>query len=240
MRILIITLYYEPLNNIAVTRIKAFKKYLTEFGHHVDILTRHYSEEDMNSSNLDIGLLDGDDLGGEYYKINDVIYSKFKTTNSKLSLSNKLPKGIKGLYNLNQLDVFHYSFVEFGIKAYEKEFKHHTHDLIIASSPAPAVLLLAKEIYKKFGVKWIADFRDSYISGKESKTILNAKKRALTKVLSSSSALLFVSEGMLELNKKYLNPKIFKKPHIIIRNGFYCANDKLDTKVLQQIKNIKS
>ncbi len=240
MRILLITLFYEPLNNIAVTRLKAFQKYLTEFGHEVDVLTRHYSKKDMHTSNLEKGMLAGDDFVGDYYKNGNIIYTKYKTLNSKLKFSNKLPKGIKGLYNLSQLDVFHYSFVEYGIKAYEDEFKNNKHDVIIASSPVPAALLLAKEINKKFGVKWISDFRDSYIMGDESPLFRMIKNKVLNKVIKSASGYLFLSDGMRDINMKVFNSLNKKKPQAKIYNGTSIfVEEDLDPVTVDKINDFK-
>jgi len=235
MRILLVTLFYEPLNNIAVTRLKAFNKYLTEFGHEVDVLTRHYSEDDILSSNLNKGMLAGDDFEGDYYKKGNVIYTKYKTTNSKLNFSNKLPKGIKGLYNISQLDVFHYSFVEYGVKAYQQEFSNNPHDIIIASSPVPAALLLAKQINEQFGVKWIADFRDSYFTDEDNISIRFFKRQVLNDTLKRSSGILYTSKWMLEDDLKLLSKAISKLPKEIIYNGFSKAENSHEEDIINSV-----
>src|SRR5690606_14459691 len=116
-------------------------------------------------------------------------------SNSKLDKSNRIPPGFRGLFNLKHIDVYHYSFVENGFKAYEARFSANPHDLIIASSPPPATLLLAKEIHRKFGVNWIADFRDSHIFSEDRSLIKRQKGKALNNLLGSAAGILFVSEG---------------------------------------------
>lgn len=240
MRILLLSLYYKPLNNIASTRIVAFKKHLEELGHHVDILTRHYSEIQLKTSNLSIAMIEGDDFDGDYYKKDGVIYCKYKSNNSKIKVSKKLPKGIKGGYNLLQLDVFHYSYVEYGLKAYEKEFSNNPHDVIIASSPPSVALLLAKELNKKFYIPWIADFRDSFIMGDESFFIKQMKIIALNRVLNSSRGFIFLSEGMKDICLNSFNNKNKNKPFSLIYNGTpIFLNEDLNLLIVDKINSLK-
>jgi glycosyltransferase involved in cell wall biosynthesis len=239
MRILILSLYYKPLNNIASTRITAFKKYLEELGHHVDVLTRHYSESQLKTSNLSIAMTEGNDFEGDYYKKGDIVYTKYSSLNSKKKLSNKLPKGIRGLYNLYQFDIFHYSYVEYGLKAYDKEFSNNPHDVIIASSPPSIVLSLAKELNLKYNIPWIADFRDSFILSEDTKKVKAIKKIMLNKMLKNSSGISFVSEGMKQQNLNFFNNKNKQIPNTIVYNGFIGSDDDIDIHVIEKFNALK-
>ena len=239
MRILLLSLYYKPLNNIASTRIVAFKKYLEEFGHQVDVLTRHYSENELKKSNLLIAMTNGDDFEGDYYKKGNVIYSKYKTTNSKLNFSKKLPKGIKGLYNLWQFDIFHYSYVEYGLKAFDEELSNNKYDFILASSPPPVTLLLAEKISKKYNIPWVADFRDSFILSEDTKKVKFVKKQTLNKVLKTSSGISFVSEGMKAQNLNFFNSKNQHIKNTIIYNGFISGSENVNQTVIDEFQTIK-
>jgi glycosyltransferase involved in cell wall biosynthesis len=239
MRILLVTLFYLPLNNIAVTRMLAFKKNLEELGHEVDVLTRHYNESDVNTSNLCKGMNSGDDFEGDFYLKNDVIYTKFSNSNSKLIKSEKLPKGIRGIYNLNQLDIYHYSFFTNAISAYAEVFKTGKHDIVIASTPVPACLQVGKRLCELYGMKWIADFRDSYVSGNENLITSYLKKRALNSVLSNCSGILFVSEGMKQQNEKVLNKANNKIPTELVYNGFSDNKTNINTGIIEEVKKIK-
>ena len=50
------------MNNIAATRLTNFTKYLRKFGHEVDVITRHYTSEDLAGSNLSVAMNAGDDI----------------------------------------------------------------------------------------------------------------------------------------------------------------------------------
>lgn len=239
MRILIVTLFYEPLNNIAATRLTNFTKYLRKLGHDVDVITRHYTKEDLAGSNLSVAMNAGDDIDDLYYKANGNIYTKYSVTNSKKSISNKLPPGVKGLYNLYHMDVYQYNFVENGLFAYEKEFGNNCHDIIIASSPPPAALLLAKELSSKYNIPWIADFRDSYIATEDRKIIQKIKSKTLNRVLKTSAGILFVSEGMKTQNLEVFSKSNKVIPSTIIYNGFEVDLSKINEDVIDKFNEIK-
>ena len=240
MRILILTLFYKPLNNIASTRSIAFKRYLEDLGHEVDVLTRHYSEENLKKSNLNVGLTESVVNEKSFYLKNDVIYTDFRKNNAKINFSQKLPNGIRGAYNLLHLDVYHYNFVENGLKAYDEFFSNKRHDIVIASCSPQAPLILASKIKEKYGVPWVPDFRDSFFMGNEKGLVKMIKSYSFNHFLNSSSGSIYVCEGMRDVNEKYLSTVNSSKPSKIIFNGFYNDETPVDSDVLLKFDKIRN
>lgn len=239
MRILILSLYYSPLNNIASTRVSFFSNYFTEQGHDVHVITRHYSKSNLENNNLDIGMSETDDLDGPYIVKDNTIYTAFKSENTITTKGQKLIKGVKGYYYQKKLDAFHYNYVENGFEAFKKELSHLNFDFILASSPPLAPTILAQQISEQYNIKWISDFRDSPILDEYSFMIRTVRIRAMRKLLASASGLLFVSPGMEKQNRKYLGEVIEKTPSTIIFNGFVSKDEILDEKVLTYFNEIK-
>jgi glycosyltransferase involved in cell wall biosynthesis len=137
------------------------------------------------------------------------------------------------------MDVYQYDFVESGVLAYRKEFSNKPHDIIIASNPPPAALLLAQKLNKLFNIPWVADFRDSYMATEDSNMIKSLKTKTLNRVLKSASGILFVSEGM-----KSQNIDVFTKfnktiPSDIIYNGFDLNESILEEDCIERFIEIK-
>ncbi len=219
MRILLLSLYYPPLNTIASFRLKAFEKYLTEAGHLVDVITRHYDDEQQKGQSMLLGKEPSKNFDEQYIKDANVIYTNFDTTNTKLSFSAKLPPGIKGIYNFLQLDVFHYGWIHYAMMAFEKEFKYNTYDYIVASYGPPIVMLLAKQLSKQYNIPYVIDFRDSYIDEKDQNYQLFIKKRMQHVFLKNASALLFSTDGMRTFFQKNATKKLKKIPSCTVYNG---------------------
>lgn len=239
MRILVLTLYYAPLNNIASTRITYFSEALRKNGHDVHVITRHYSEVEMLRSNLSIGLTNTPDLNIPYYKTDNVIYTRFDKKNAKTKFGKILPRGFRGYYFSKQLDAFHYSFVENGLIAFEQEFSNSKFDLILASSPPVSVLLLANKIGKKYNIPWIADFRDSPVLDENVGLIRKIRIKKINQLISGSNGVLFVSPGMKDLNLGFYNQKNQNLKHTVIYNGFVEPKEAIKPDVLDHFKQIK-
>lgn len=239
MRILLLSLYYSPLNNIASTRLTYFAEYLADKGHDVYVISRHYSESNLLHNNLEIGLSETDDLTVPYKVEGKAIYTAFSRNNQIIENGNKLVKGVKGYYFQKTLDAFHYSYVENGLTAFDNELSDLKFDFIVASSPPLGPALLAQKISEKYGIKWVSDFRDSPILDEYPFWIRKVRIRSLRKLLKPASGLLFVSPGMENQNNKYLGSVIQNIPSTIVYNGFFSKDEELDTNIIEQFKEIR-
>jgi hypothetical protein len=219
MRILFLTLYYPPLNTIAAYRAGAFEKYLTKEGHVVDVITRYYDEEQQKGNSMLLGAEDSKNFNKNYVRSNNVVYTNFIKNNSKLSFSKKLPPIIRGLYNYNVIDVFHFGWIPYMLDAYEKEFSKNKYDFIISSFGPPIMMLAANMLSKKSGTPFLIDFRDAYINEEDKGIHYFLKKRNQQKLLKHSAGLTFSTEGMKNYYLKRAGAEFMNKPTCIVYNG---------------------
>lgn len=219
MRVLLLSMYYPPLNTIAAQRISSFEKYLTKEGVAVDVITRYYDPEQQKGQSMFLGKEAAQNFKEDYIKIENVIYTNFDESNSKLSFSNKLPPVVKGLYNYSNVDVFHYGWIKYAEKAFENELSKNKYDFIISSYGPPISMLLAKRLSEKYNIPFLIDFRDSYIDEKDASYHLAMKKIIANKMLRKASGLVFSTDGM----KNYFSLKAPKHlasiPSCVVYNG---------------------
>lgn len=240
MRILITSLFYSPFNSIASFRVTNYADILRAKGHDVKVICRYFSPDKINVSDLSIGSQESDQINDTYVREGDVIYTAFSTSNSILKKGKLLPTGIKGYYYLKHIDAFHYSYVENGFKAFEKEFAQEKFDIILASSPPLATNLLAEKISKKYNIKWVPDFRDSPVLDEDGGFIRKVKIKGINKLLGSASGMIFVSPGMKDINRSFYIQKNKDKPFEIVYNGFHKSTSQVDENIISEFNRIKS
>lgn len=219
MRVLLLSMYFSPLNTIAAQRVNSFDKYLTQEGLIVDVITRYYDLEQQKGQSMFLGKEAARDFKEDYIKIKNVIYTNFDVVNSKLSFSNKLPPVIKGLYNYSNVDVFHYGWIKYSEKAFDKEFSKNKYDFIIASYGPPIVMLLAKRLSLKYKIPFLIDFRDSYIDEKDVSYHLIMKRMILSKTLKNASGLIFSTDGMKNYFSLKASGNLTSIPSCVVYNG---------------------
>jgi hypothetical protein len=217
MRILFLTLYYPPLNTIAVHRVKAFVDVFQQQGVTCDVITRYYDEEQQKGTDMHIGSHVSHGIHVPYYKEGNVIYTNFNPSNKALKVSKKIPAGLRGLYNYYKIDVYHYGWLQYVFEAFEKELKNNTYDFIIPSFGPPITLLAAKKLSEKFSIPVIADFRDIYIDERDRSGQLFLKKKVQHFLLKNTVGLNFATEGM----KDYFlhHTKLKSIPSAVTYNG---------------------
>jgi glycosyltransferase involved in cell wall biosynthesis len=231
MRILLLSLYYPPLNTIAAYRVEAFEKYLRSEGHVVDVITRYYDIDQRKGVSMFLGSEDPADFNEEYIKCENIIFSNFKRNNSKLITSKKLPPIIRGMYNYNNIDVFHYGWLSYMMNAYEKEFSKNKYDFIVSSYGPPVMFLAAKMISEKSKTPYIIDFRDSYIDERDKGLHLFFKKRIQKTIVGNSAGIVFSTEGMRDYFFSKAGRNLIGKPNRIVYNGIETDAD-FDEKVI--------
>lgn len=243
MRILLLSLYYPPLNTIAASRIGSFEKYLHSEGHTVDVITRYYDINQQKGESMFLGCEEPADFNEEYIRQENVVYSNFKRDNKKLLFSQKLPPIIRGLYNYFHIDVFHYGWLEYMMNAYEKEFSKNKYDFIISSYGPPVMLLAAKILSEKSKNPYIIDFRDSYIDERDKGVHLFFKERIQKKMLNNASAILFSTEGMKDYFFNKCNTDLKNKPSCVVYNGIDSEVDpnekSIDNDLIETFRKIK-
>lgn len=219
MRLLLLTLYYPPLNTIAALRISAFERYLKAQGHTVDVITRYYDEMQQKGQSMFLGSEAPENFNYPYIKKENVIYTNFDARNKRLLFSEKLPPIVRGLYNYSNVDVFHYGWVNYVFDAFEKELKQNHYDYIISSYGPPIAMLIARKLSEKYNIPYIIDFRDSFIDERNSFSQLYMKKQVQEHNLKNAAGLIFATDGMKQFFQKYASEQLKKIPSTVVYNG---------------------
>lgn len=246
-KVLIITYYWPPAGGAGVQRALKFAKYMPEFGWEPIILT----VENPESPTEDNSLLDDIPKECKIFKTKSLepfnLYRKLTGKKSgenipgdillndtDKSIKNKLSKWIRVNLFIPDAKIGWKNYaVKKGLEIIEKE----NVDLIFTTSPPQTVALIGKELAKRSGVKWIADFRDPWM---EIVYYQNLNRTKLTKAIDSSlekkvmknaDAITTISENMAELfRSKAKDQNVF-----VIPNGF----DETDFDSLEYERNDK-
>lgn len=219
MRLLLLTLYYPPLNTIAALRLKAFERHLTKEGHVVDVITRFYDLRQQKGETMFLGSEAAEDFTEDYIRQDQTIYTNFSEKNEKRSFSQKLPPLLKGLYNYWHTDIFHYGWSHYVMQAFEKELVNNKYDYIIASYGPPITMVLAKRLSEIYSIPYLIDFRDNFIDERDVSYQLFMKKIVQQRQLSAASGLVFATKGMQEFFTRNANKKLKKIPSCVVYNG---------------------
>lgn len=219
MRVLLLSLYFPPLNTIASSRCYAIDNYLRAEGVAVDVITRFYDKQQQEGKSMFLGSEKPSNFQKNYIRENNVIYTNFEPGNAKLARSKKLPPFIKGLYNYYNVDVYHYSWMNYSLDAFEKEWKNNHYDFIISSYGPPIAMLLAKKLSELYKIPYLVDFRDAYINEEDKGIHLWIKKRVQHKLLKNAAGLLFSSKGMADYFKRNSGAQLKNLPSCLVYNG---------------------
>ena len=243
-KVLIITYYWPPAGGPGVQRILKFVKYLPEFGWEPVILTVRNGEYPA----IDESLVNEIPAGLKVHKTKALEPFSFykKITGSKGNIpthvlskstgekfSQRLMRWIRANIFIPDARIgWIPCIVKEGMKIIEKEKP----DLIFSSSPPHSLQLGAKNLAKKSGLKWVADFRDPWTDGFWQKylprTGYAARKDALheKEVLTDSDFVITVSNSIMKLFETKADNK-----YAVIPNGY----DETDFKEIEKIKSDK-
>lgn len=221
MKILIVSFYFPPFNAIGSLRTGKMAKYLSRLGHEVKVL-----------SVADIPLLGADQAveipashvrRTPWLNVNrPVVWAARKSTvigKEAYSGSNRLLKWIgkqyKTLVNFPDGQV---GWIPFAFKAGERLIRQWRPDLIYASAMPFSSLIIAARLSRRFGIPWVAEFRDlwtqsNYYEFPLWRRWLEGKLEDRT--IRSASLLVTVSEPLAEKLRLRHN-----KPVATILNGF--------------------
>lgn len=219
MRILLLSLYYPPLNTIAALRLGAFHKFLSAQGLEVDVITRYYDPAQIRGASMLLGSESSENFDVRYVKHGNVIYTNFHKSNPVLTRSQKLPPGIRGMYNYLQVDVIHYSWLDQVKNAFEAELKENKYDLLLSSYGPPIMMLVAKELSRLYKIPYVVDFRDSYINEQDKGFHLLMKRYIQNSVLKNASGFVFATQAMADLFQKNSNNRLKQTPQVVVYNG---------------------
>lgn len=221
MKILIVSYFYPPYNNIGALRVGKLAEYWIKTGHDVRVVTAADqptpptlaatipAEFVTYTPWINVNWLPELALGGR----ERVGKRGFSTGRSLLG---KLGHLYKTLFNFPDGQI---GWWPFGLRAAEKKIREGWRpELIYASAKPSAPLLIAGKLSAKYGIPWVAEFRDlwaddhNYGFPEFRRRLERAMER---RILAGASALVTVSEPLADrLRTRYTQPVA------VVMNGF--------------------
>lgn len=226
-KILIITYYWSPAGGAAIQRILKFVQYMVKYDYQPIILTVKKGEYQAFDTGLE-KLIPNSCLvfktgirepGGLYkrfvgMKQNEPIPDSV-LTEKKISWKKKLANWIR--LNLFIPDA-KIGWKPYAVKQGGKIISKYHPDIIFSSSPPPTVHLIAKTLSKKYGIKWVADFRDPWTNIHYYNQLpKNKLSQLIDKYL--EKAVLKTADKITVVNKDFFD-EIDNNKEVVIPNGF--------------------
>ncbi len=221
--------------------------YLIKNGIQVDVLTRHYDNDQINSSADMVSILDTKEVENPGYLKDNVLFVPYKLNGPQYKKYSNLPSPLNGLYNYITPDLFHENFIKWSIEGFKVFFSGNKYDLIIASFGPPAAIAVAKELSNRYNIPYVVDFRDAYITEKHTdvrRIILMVMQNYLLK---NCNGVIFASDGMKDYFFKNSFRALKNIDYEIVYNGAVesCFNkvenyDNKDEDVVDQFIRIKN
>jgi len=167
-KILILTYFFPPSNFAGSYRVASFAKYLHKYGYYPIVVTRQAPENAGNFREMakDCGkdTIHQKHEGYEVYylpykgNLRDRIYSKYG--DSKFVFARKILSFFELIFQGVSPVVLPYSNLYYFAKSYLK--KNKDVKLLLCSGKPFQLFFFAHLLHKKFGIKWVADYRDEW------------------------------------------------------------------------------
>jgi len=242
-RVLIITYYWPPAGGVEVHRVVKFCKYLVKSGWQPEILT----VESGKHSNLDEG------LAGDISGVSNVVRSSSLEPHTLFNLlagkkttepgtAHKTPDGrqsaMQTVGEYIRLNVFipdaRIGWYPFARHAGIKMLEENKPDLIFSTAPPYTVHLVARSLSRKFGIPWVADFRDPWVENYAYNTVprfpwVKAINQVMEKqILRAADAVICATPGQLAIQSGKIEAQHRNKFHLITNGYDYVPPDNLE------------
>lgn len=213
--ILIISYYWPPSSGSGVQRWMYFAKYLSEHGVTPIVLTVDPSRASYRKIDEEFSAFVKD---VKAYKTKTLEPLKLYSMLTTGSTSKGIPQGSvgaekKGLFSRLSRYVRGNIFIpdarigwkRYAVKAAKKLIFDQKIDLIVTTGPPHSTHLIGRVLKRKYGIKWIADFRDPWLEIYYNKDLLQSKKskekdrKLELSVLKEADHILTIGPSMAEL-----------------------------------------
>jgi len=236
MNILLIAYQFPPYSNIGSLRIGKLAKHFEKngFGLHVlcadkilmpDTLEVEISPESVHRTKwINVNFLPESIFGGRGKVINEGYQTKssiLKTLGYIYRLFLNFPDERIGWY-------------PYAICEGNRILRQNKIDFIYASAPSPTALLIANKLSRKWGVPWVAEFRDPWADTVHydfPEWRRKIENMIQNKIMKSASGIVTISHQLAKVFEKR-----FGKPTIVSMNG-YAADDIESVKRKMSIKD---
>jgi len=219
MKVLMIAYSFPPSGMSGVYRTLGFIKHLPENGYHPTVLTvpeDSYPVKDyslLNDVSEEVGVVRIPYWGAKT--------QRFFTKKEKV-IAKKRSSAIKAIIKWTSIPDNMNRWIPNAYFAGKKIIKRENIDLIWSTSPDASTHLIALLLKRKFGLPWVADFRDPWISPFINNKSLLWKKlneSLESRVINKADRMVTISGKLKEdLISRY--PKINSEKILVITNGF--------------------
>ncbi len=230
-RVLVITYYWPPSGGSGVQRWLKFAKYLPQFGWQPVIYTPENPEANSEDKVLLNDILPGTEVIKkriiEPYGIYKALLGKKKKSPIKANIiSNGEDKSLMHKFSMFiRGNIFipdpRCLWIRPSVKFLKRYLKENHIDAIVSTGPPHSMHLIAKQLSRETGIKWIADFRDPWTEIFFFKHLGLSKwadrrhRRLEQSVLDNADTIVVVSQKMQEDFAKRTST-----PVEVITNGF--------------------
>ena len=174
MKVLLISWYFPPHNDIAAIRVGKLARFLTRRGHDVRVLTTRKREPDRS---LTVEIPEQHVIAGDWYDIDKLAHpvTAWRKANPEIASSNVADKWQQSKFELylrrhfsgfyNSLFFFPDRYVGWYprlVKDGIALLREWQPDVIYATGPPFSTFLGASRLARKHGIPWIAEFRDRW------------------------------------------------------------------------------
>ncbi|MBD0370374.1 MAG: glycosyltransferase [Pyrinomonadaceae bacterium] len=226
MRILIVSYAFPPFNSIGGVRVGKTAKYLARAGHDVRVIA---AQDQPFPPTLPLEIPE-----------QQVVYTRWLNVRKPVEVVSKdappakdagkegakrsgvreaLKSGVRfGLRTFLYFPDANIGWFPYAVREAARFLKDWRPEIILASSPPPSTLLVARRLAKKYGVPWVADLRDLWVDHQyydQPRWRERLERRLERSVLGSAAGLVTVSEPLAEtLKTKY------GRSAALVLNGF--------------------
>ncbi|MDD2476667.1 MAG: hypothetical protein PHI32_12245 [Dysgonamonadaceae bacterium] len=226
MKILIISILFQPDNSIGAVRPTNFAQWLAEFGHEVDVITTNQESPKLNKNNLRIYFVANSKIVSRFLHntLNKIAANKNTSALKNNIKNNKLKsrsplKGIRTLI-LNLLQS--YDWKNQCLKSFSEKAQEGEYDIVFSSYGPIGSYWLGRSLYKrKIAKYWVSDLRDLMVMGALPSWLKKFYTYFQKQTLREATAITVVSFGADKiLSDQYCNNDKHKKKINVIHNGY--------------------
>ena len=223
MRVLLVTWYFPPYNDVGALRTGALAQYLANGGHEVQVLTAARAAAD---GSLSIPIAFDRITRTSWFDVDTWSFQprgNARDPNSRVAQGKAHYSKIKsalGLHyrNLVRLPDRQIGWLPYLLQAGGSVLENGRFDLIFASGPPFTTFLGARALARRFSLPWFAEYRDAWsddVYGTRPAWRRSVDRMMENQTLSSARGIVAVSQRWAEHFGKR-----FGKPAVAIYNGF--------------------
>ena len=233
MKILLVTWYFPPLNDVAALRTGAMAKFLEGRGHTVHVLTAARIGRDAS---LNIPLPEEQVIRTAWFDVDRLKYMHAESaplsTEAEVSPLRQEQRrrpfaGLRAAATQAYLNLVHIpdrqiGWYPFAVRFGREIMKRQGIELVYASGPSFTSFLVAKYLSTKFRVPWVAEYRDAWSDDfyKGRAAWRNPIDRLFeASTIRSAAGIVALSEPWADFYRKR-----YGKPAIAVYNGFDVDN----------------